>query len=209
MKHSNIENVGIDFDNTIACYDYAFSTVGKQHGLLPSDFKGDKSSAKAYLLDKQPDGFLWESLQGLTYGRFIGCARMFDGVRSFLKKCRENEGVSVFIISHKTELAHHDPLKTNLRQSAVGWIDAQGLFASRKPLVDANHVFFADTRDAKVDLICELGCDVFIDDLPEVLNHQRMPTQCRKILFGRTDVAVDFEQYEHWNDITDAVFNGD
>jgi len=36
----------------------------------------------------------------------------------------------VLVVSHKTELAHHDPLSTNLRHAALRWMEARGLFDS-------------------------------------------------------------------------------
>src|SRR6267378_1687150 len=100
--------IGLDLDNTLICYDEAFLRVGKEEGLLPASFEGNKAAVKRALLAEQPDGYLWESLQGLVYGRRIDAAMLFDGVAEFLEKCRRHGG-TIAIVSHKTELAHHDP----------------------------------------------------------------------------------------------------
>ena len=196
--------VGIDLDNTLICYDQAFARVGKEEGLLPASFEGTKVDVKRALLEKRPDGFLWESLQGLVYGRRIDAAQLFDGVTGFLEACRKH-GDAVTIISHKTELAHHDPLRTDLRQAALRWMEGNGFFETRGLGLGRANVYFEGTRDAKVSRIRAVECDVFVDDLPEVLGHAGMPTGCRKILFG-SDPQSEFEQYASWNEVRDALF---
>ena len=51
--------IGVDFDNTLVCYDRAFAAVGTEAGLLPADFTGGKDAAKNWLLRERPDGYLW------------------------------------------------------------------------------------------------------------------------------------------------------
>jgi len=196
--------VGIDLDNTLICYDQAFARVGKEEGLLPASFEGNKVEVKRALLAEQPDGFLWERLQGLVYGRRIDAATMFEGVTGFLEACRAG-GNDVMIVSHKTELAHHDPLLTDLRVAALQWMENNRFFDTQGLGLGRHIVHFEGTRDDKVKRIRALGCDVFVDDLAEVLGHAEMPTTCRKILFG-SDPQSEFEQYASWNEVRDALF---
>jgi hypothetical protein len=196
--------VGIDLDNTLICYDRAFARVGKEEGLLPASFEGTKVDVKRTLLAEQPDGYLWERLQGLVYGRRIDAASLFDGVTGFLEACRARADV-VAIVSHKTERAHHDPLLTDLRAAALQWMDNNRFFETGGLGLDRARVYFEGTRDDKVRRIKALGCDVFVDDLAEVLAHAEMPPGCRKILFG-SDPQDEFEQYASWNEVRDALF---
>jgi len=197
--------IGVDFDNTLVSYDRAFATVGRDAGLLPADFTGGKDAAKRRLMRERPDGYLWEKLQGLVYGRRIDEAELYDGAAEFFRRCRERNGCRVYIISHKTILAHHDPLQTDLRASALGWMRRQGFFEKSGFGFDAGQVFFEDTRDAKVRRIGELDCQIFIDDLPEVLGHADMPAACRKILFSTED-SGPFERAANWTEVCAAVF---
>src|SRR5580704_14156866 len=142
--------IGVDFDNTLVSYDRAFATVGKEEGLLPGDFVGGKDAAKRRLYRERPDGYLWERLQGLVYGRRIDRAELYEGAAEFFRQCRAQAGWQVYIISHKTVLAHHDPLRTNLRDSAFGWMQRQGFFDARGFGLTRSQVFFEDSRDAKV-----------------------------------------------------------
>ena len=197
--------IGVDFDNTLVCYDRAFATVGKEAGLLPADFTGGKDAAKRFLLRGRPDGYLWERLQGLVYGRRIDHAELAEGAAEFFRRCRERNGWQVYVVSHKTVLAHHDPLRTDLRESALGWMRRQGFFEADGFGLDVTRVFFEDTRDAKVRRIGDLDCQVFVDDLPEVLGHAAMPAGCRKILFS-TEHSGPFERAANWTEVCAAVF---
>jgi hypothetical protein len=196
--------IGVDLDNTLISYDQAFLRVGKEEGLLPASFDGNKVAVKRALLAQRPDGYLWESLQGLVYGRRIDAALLFDGVTSFLETCRRNGDV-VAIVSHKTERAHHDPHLTDLRAAAIGWMESNRFFEAAGLGIGRGHVYFEATRDDKVRRIRMLECDVFIDDLAEVLGHAEMPAACRKILFGSEPQAA-FEQYSTWDEVRDALF---
>jgi hypothetical protein len=195
--------IGIDFDNTLVNYDLAFALVGREEGLLPADMVGDKQAVKAWLMSERPDGYLWEKLQGIVYGRRIASAELYEGVGEFFGVCRQAEGVDVYIISHKTVLAHHDD--ANLRDCAVQWMVRHGFFESAGFGLRPENVFFEDTREDKVRRICALECDVFIDDLPDVLLHPQMPVTCRKILFrGKSQDAIELAA--SWNDIRHAIF---
>lgn len=204
-----IVRIGVDLDNTLICYDEAFQRVAREEGLLPATFRGDKKAVKRALLARRGDGYLWERLQGLVYGRRIDAAVLFDGVRPFLEACRRR-AVQVVIVSHKTERAHHDPANTDLRAAAVGWMADNGLFDRRGQRqgqglgLGVGDVFFEATRDAKIQRIAALGVDLFIDDLVEVLEHEAMPAGCRKILFGQ-EPQQRFEQYATWPEVQDAV----
>ena len=58
--------IGLDLDNTLICYDQAFLQVGKEEGLLPASFVGNKPAIKQALLAERPDGYLWE----VAFGAF-------------------------------------------------------------------------------------------------------------------------------------------
>ena len=198
--------IGIDLDNTLICYDHAFRAVAKRSGLLPEAFAGDKAAVKRALLAQRPDGFLWERLQGLVYGRDIEDATLFDGVEKFVAGCRSRRHRLV-VVSHKTELAHHDPERTNLRSAALCWMNRRGFFDRDRLGLQRTDVFFEATREDKVRRIAALATDLFIDDLAEVLGHPDMPADCRKILFG-TQPQDRFEQYASWPELCDAFFAG-
>jgi hypothetical protein len=196
--------IGIDFDNTLVDYELAFPKVGKAEGLLPAEFTGGKLEAKDWLTRERPDGYLWEKLQGIVYGRRIEVAVPYDGALAFLEACTRAPDIELFIVSHKTLLAHHDDSGTNLRTAALTWLTKNDVFDSRYGIAKAN-VYFEATRDEKVARIAALGLDVFIDDLPEVLTHPGMPPGCRKFLL-RGEEAGPYERVATWNDFSHAIF---
>ncbi len=195
--------IGIDFDNTLVNYELAFAKIGKEERLLPDDFDGSKLQAKDWLLRQRRDGYLWEKLQGIVYGRRIEAAEPYDGALAFLEACRARYA-QLYIVSHKTTLAHHDQSGTNLRTAALNWMMKNNVFDDRYGIDTAN-VYFESTRDEKVQRIKSLGLDVFIDDLPEVLTHPDMPPSCRKFLL-RGELAGPYESVATWNDINHAIF---
>jgi hypothetical protein len=178
-----MRRIGLDFDNTMICYDEVFLSAAKEGGLLPSDFFGRKQQVRD-AIRLQPDGEIaWRKLQGYVYGRGLSRAQAFDGLGSFLRRARR-AGDRVVIVSHKTEFGHFDPERVNLRAAALGWMRAAGFFDEPAFGVSAGDVFFEGTRAQKLRRIGALNCDVFVDDLEEVLTDPDFPAGVEAILFS-------------------------
>ena len=119
--------IGLDFDNTIACYNDVFSSEAKIEGLVNEQWKGSKQELKL-LLDTLEDGqTIWQKMQGRVYGPSMQKATIFPGVARFLLRCKL-EGHTVYIVSHKTKYGHFDKTKTLLREASLKWMDSQGFF---------------------------------------------------------------------------------
>ena len=110
--------IGIDFDNTIICYDKVFAAVARQRGLVPEGWEGLKTDVRDHLRSRAGGEFAWQGLQGFVYGKGIGGAEIYPGVREFLTACRQ-AGSKVYIVSHKTRFGHQDPDHTDLDRVAV------------------------------------------------------------------------------------------
>jgi len=137
--------IGIDFDNTLIGYDDVFLAAARARDLLSARFTGNKQAVRD-AIRLLPDGELaWQRLQGYVYGKGIGGAVMFEGVDGFLRQCRA-AGHGVFIVSHKTEHGHYDPSRVNLREAALGWMEAQGFFAPDIYAIQRENVFFESSR---------------------------------------------------------------
>lgn len=99
--------IGIDFDNTIACYEQAFLEVAASLDIVIDSGVLGKSDVKRCIVD-QPNGeFKWQRLQGKVYGKYMALARCYAGVQEFIYLARER-GHQVFIVSHKSEFGHFD-----------------------------------------------------------------------------------------------------
>ena len=119
--------IGIDFDNTLIDYDRVFLGAARERGLVAGDFRGSKREVRD-AIRLLPDGELaWQRLQGHVYGAGIGGAVMFDGADVFLRRCRVL-GLDVLVVSHKTRYGHLDPARVDLREAALGWMEAHGFF---------------------------------------------------------------------------------
>lgn len=191
--------IGVDFDNTIVCYDEAFLEVAKQKKLINTELGYTSKTAVRDAVRALPDGeYQWQCLQGLVYGRLIMHARLFDGVDKFFAYAGNSPDIELYIVSHKTEIAHHDELKTNLRSSALNFLEHNGFFDRLN--LQRSHVFFESTREEKIARIKDIGCDVFIDDLPEVLLDPYFPANCRPIFFSSAP-EHGLANFSSWNQI--------
>lgn len=199
--------IGIDFDNTIICYDKVFDSAARRRGLVPSDWIGSKIEVRDYLRSKPGGELAWQGLQGWVYGRGIGNAELFPGVRDFLTTCRET-GSDVYIVSHKTRFGHQDPERTDLRTAALEWLRTVGLIGAEASPVAIDNVHFEDTLSAKVERLAGLELDIFIDDLVDVFEQPHFPRSIRSILFANTATSCGshYKLIGTWAEIRREVF---
>jgi len=175
--------IGLDFDNTIARYDNVFTVEAKKQGLVPDEWQGTKQNLKNKLHSIEEGDKYWQKIQGQVYGPSMYKASLFPGVSRFLLRCKL-QGHTVFIVSHKTKYGHFDSTKTLLRQAALDWMCSKGFFDKDKFSISKDNVFFATTRQEKIEKINNLGLDVFVDDLEEVFAEKGFP-DIKKILFNK------------------------
>jgi hypothetical protein len=174
--------IGIDFDNTIACYDHAFCDVAALMGLATTEIALSKVDIKAQILERADGDRDWQRLQGQVYGKHMLLAKVFPGFHEFLylSKLRGHE---VFIVSHKSEYGHFDEDRVPLREQALLWLKENSFFDENGLALSKENVFFEATREAKVRRIRDIGCTHFIDDLREVFAEPFFPSEVKKILF--------------------------
>ena len=80
--------IGLDFDNTIACYELVFPKVAKKLGLVNNDWSGTKKELRDRLMIQSGGDLEWQKLQGLVYGKFMSQAVLFPGVANFFLRCK-------------------------------------------------------------------------------------------------------------------------
>lgn len=201
--------IGIDFDNTIICYDRVFDAAARQRGLVPSGWKGSKSEVRDYLQSKPGGELAWQGLQGWVYGKGIDAAEIFPGVLDFLLACRQNNS-AVYIVSHKTRHGHQDPERTDLREAARNWLKSAGMIDAEGSILTVKDVYFEDTQAAKVERLASLDLDVFIDDLVDVFEQPLFPRRIKSILFGVASDAPSglYKPIASWAEIEREVFAG-
>lgn len=174
--------IGLDFDNTIICYDEVFHRLAVEAGLAAPEPRL-KQKAVRDAARRSPEGDLaWQRLQGLAYGPRIHDAKPSEGILAFLARCRAARA-EVFIISHKTAFAGIDPTRTDLRGAARGWLAAQGFFGPDTGLGPERFLCGA-TRAEKVALIRDQACTHFIDDLCETFREPGFPPGTQACLYA-------------------------
>lgn len=202
--------VGMDFDNTIISYDHLILKAAIRRGLA-AEYAVPNKKALRDSIRLLPDGETsWQKIQAEIYGPEIGGAELIAGVKGFLKRCC-GAGVTLHIISHKTEFANYDTTGTNLRNAAMTWIESQNLFALSGGALDRAQVCFAPTQKEKVARIEALGCSHFIDDLTEVFDHPYFPAGVEKVLLDRSLATSNpaAGTFANWYDIMDYFFGDD
>ncbi len=198
--------IGLDFDNTIVSYDSIFYETALHFGVINSDTPQSKTAVRDAVRSRHGDEE-WQRLQGAVYGPEIHRAKLIDGVHDFLQMAKKL-GHNCCIVSHKTEFANFDKTRTNLRQAALKWLRKKDFFKKDTTLVQQKMVFFASNREEKIAQIKSLKCDVFIDDLPEVLTDNTLPDKVIKILYApdKQPVPDNIHSCANWSQITDLVF---
>lgn len=173
--------IGLDFDNTIVCYEQVIAQMAEKLFDLPKEVPQTKVGLRDHL-QATGRGNEWTAFQGELYGPGMQYAMPFEGAIAAMQSLAE-DGHELLIISHRSRRPyagkHHD-----LHAAARNWVadrlQAKGLFGDAG---DEDCVYFLETLDQKIEMITHLGCNVFLDDLPEVLTAPSFPATTLGILF--------------------------
>ena len=180
--------IGVDFDNTIVCYDALFHKVCRERGLIPEHVPANKSDVRNHLrrVGREDD---WTEIQGYVYGARMAEAAPFPGVKEFFRACRAADA-ALSIISHKTQFPFMGE-RYDLHRAALEWLERQGFFDRAGVGLPRENVHFELTKQAKLDRVGARGCTHFIDDLPEFLAEPGFPAPTRRILFDANNLYAD------------------
>ncbi len=200
--------VGLDFDNTIVCYDRLFHRLARERGLIPESVPATKGAVRDYLrsIDREND---WTEMQGVGYGPRISEAEPFPGAIEFFELCK-SVGIRIAVISHKTKPPYLGE-KYDLHEAAHTFLTRHGFYRTSDTGLSPLSVWLELTKQSKLDRIGSLGCDVFVDDLPEFLGEPSFPAQTRKVLFDPANACPDSGDYTRvrsWNELAIFVQSG-
>lgn len=168
--------IGLDFDNTIVCYDRLFLKLGRERGVLPESMAADKKAIRDHLRSVGLEG-VWTEMQGEAYGPRIVEAEPFAGAVEFVRLAL-SAGADVHVVSHKTRHPYAGA-KHDLHEAALDFLRAHGILEA----LGRERVHLELTKESKLARIGALGCDVFVDDLPEFLGLPDFPPGVRRVLF--------------------------
>ena len=194
--------IGIDFDNTIVCYDRLIHRAARERKLIPEDIPPRKGLVRDYLRARGMED-AWTELQGYAYGAGMRNSEPFPGVLDFFVQCRKL-GAPVFIISHKTR----EPFKgsaSDLHVAAQRWLEGHGFYDPNRLGLGRERVYLELTKADKLKRIDSLGCRYFIDDLPEFLDERDFPRGAERILFDPGDLHRGerrFRRFSSWRQLS-------
>jgi hypothetical protein len=169
--------IGIDLDNTIICYDELFVLVAREEGYDCNQATTKKDIKSWFHSNDMYDVFT--RIQGLVYGKYIDRANLFKGVKACFTNWRSDQH-KLYIVSHKTKYPVLGE-KINLRETAAKYLHNSSIL--NQDIVPISNLFFEDTAALKLARISKLQLDLFIDDLPSILENVAFPTFTDKILF--------------------------
>ena len=180
------------------------------HGNRVMDSRVDAGvlQVRAYVRGCDEGELQWRQLQGLVYGARIADATVVEGVGEFFDLCRRR-GVATYIVSHKTSMSEYVDPPVDLRAAALQWMTSRGFFREDGFGLRPQDVFFASSRNEKIEQIRALGCTHFIDDLEEVLLDPEFPVSVERLLFApaRTaDAAAPLPTFTSWRGICAHLF---
>ncbi len=169
--------IGLDLDNTVIDYSHAYSVIAENLG-LPKGCR-DRNKIRSFLRVSPPNDFEWQKFQALLYTEGLEYATPAANLLNFLEECLQ-QGVRVFIISHKTRRTSDRFGGHDLRLSAMKWLETHNVTPH---FIQNTDVYFCSTREEKIHTINDLQIGVFLDDLSEVLTDPGLPASLIRWLF--------------------------
>jgi hypothetical protein len=169
--------IGLDFDNTIVCYDKAIARLADKMFDLPPHLPRTKLALRNFLREAKLE-LEWTAFQGALYGPGMAFAEPFEQALETMQELKD-VGHSLCIVSHRSTRPYAGPAY-DLHAAAREWVEEK---LASKDLISNAKAFFHETRGEKIADIGALRCNVFMDDLPEVLRDVGFPSACGAILF--------------------------
>jgi hypothetical protein len=201
--------IGVDFDNTIACYDGVFHAIALERGVIPASLATDKTSVRDYLRARGQDPIFTE-LQGYVYGPGMQQVSLYPDVAQVLRGFVA-AGHELCLISHKSRTPFAGPAH-DLHDWAWRFLVMQRLVEAPDAPFRSTDVYFELTLDAKLARIADRNCGFFVDDLPEVLASPAFPMATRGVLFDPEGNYPEgrwqdrrFERCTDWASISNLV----
>lgn len=195
--------IGIDFDNTIVNYDGLFYQAALDKQLIPDSLDHDKTSVRNYLRKANLEDE-WTILQGEVYGPGIFKASPYEGLLHFIRTWTQKK-YRICIISHRSKTPYLGE-KHDLHSFALQWLKDKEILSPE--LLKEKNIFYEISAEDKVKRIKDENCDLFIDDLPEFLQHQDFDFAIKKILFDpKQENSSPFDHAKNWQEVLELTQN--
>jgi hypothetical protein len=196
--------IGLDFDNTIVCYQQAIALLADELFDLPLEVPRSKLGLRNYLRANGREAE-WTQFQGELYGPGMRYAQPYEGAIEAMQQLAV-EGHELFIISHRSRRPYAGP-PHDLHRAALEWVGER--LQSNSLFIGGNSTInFLETRDQKVTCISKLRCHAFLDDLPEVLLTPGFPAQTLGIHFDPSGPVVPNSgclRIRYWSELSGVL----
>jgi len=190
--------LGIDFDNTLACYDGLFHAEAVKRNLLSAESPQDKNSVRDALRENGLEEE-FTLLQGYIYGPGMVQASLYQGAMKCLESLKEHR-VKLVIVSHKTPFPYLGP-RYDLHTYARNWLEEKKFHENN--LIERQNVFFEASKEDKLERIAQQKCTHFIDDLPDILEHPLFPATVEALLFSpEQNTKSQLTSFISWQNLT-------
>jgi hypothetical protein len=196
--------IGLDFDNTIACYDQAIKQLAEELFELPKELPRTKPALRDFLITEGREEE-WTVFQGELYGPGMRFAQPFEGAIMTMKVLVD-QGHELVIISHRTRWPYAGQ-RYDLHKAARNWIRKQ-LQAVEIFGMNTKAIHLMRTKNDKIAKIIELRCQVFVDDLPEILESPMFPKSTLGVLFTSSSEIAPRKgtiKISHWKELSSEV----
>jgi hypothetical protein len=193
--------IGLDLDNTIICYDRLFHGVAIKMELIDKSVAPSKIAVKTKVMNVHGND-VWTELQAEVYGPSLRGALEYPGALAFAEEARCS-GHDLVILSHKTRFPHRG-VRHDLQRAALDWLEMHGWMS----VIGSDNIEFHKSRAEKVAAIARRGCDIFIDDLPEIFAEPCFPPVVRRILFDPDRIhahGVVKDRADDWSEIRGMI----
>lgn len=189
--------IGLDFDNTIVCYDKAIARLADKLIDLPPSLPRTKLALRDFLRQSNHEAE-WTAFQGALYGPGMAYAEPFEQALETMQALKDM-GHSLCIVSHRSRYPFAGPAY-DLHAAAQSWVEQR---LGNSGLIEIGMTHFHETRVQKIAAIGHLGCEAFLDDLPEVLEDENFPSTCCTILFDpeRSHAQSRCQRVRYWEEI--------
>ena len=189
--------IGFDFDNTIVRYCDAIDLLARKYLSLPQSLTLDKISIRNYLRECGREDE-WTRFQGELYGPGMIYASPFENAVDIAHELLAKNH-DLYVVSHRSRTPYGGQ-DYDLHYFARSWIEKW------MPEVFSDTLFL-ETKDEKLAHVGVLGCDIFIDDLPEILSDTSFPSEARGVLFAPNNEHCSWagDRLISWEQITSLV----
>ena len=116
-------------------------------------------------------------------------------------RLEQKKGAKLVIISHKTKR----PLSGenyDMHASAIKWMKDNRFFTTEGLGLTMEQIYFEETKEKKIERIHSQNCDIYIDDLEEII--KQLDKSIKRIQFkrnGEETIGDDWKCMRHWRQL--------